>query len=70
MALAPDWSFDRIAGCRGHPLAVELTALLPPRFLELIPFDRLPHFPRYLKALLTRIERAGQNPIKDLEREG
>ncbi len=52
----------------GHPLAVELAALLPPRFLEQIPFDRLPHFPRYLKALLTRIERAGQNPIKDQER--
>jgi len=30
--------------------------------------DRLPHFPRYLKALLTRIERAALNPSKDQER--
>jgi ATP-dependent helicase HrpA len=52
----------------GHSLAGELAALLPPRFLEQIPFDRLPHVPRYLKALLTRIERAALNPSKDQER--
>ena len=42
--------------------------MLPPRFLEQIPFDRLPHVPRYLKALLTRLERAALNPAKDQER--
>ena len=42
--------------------------MLPPRFLEQISFDRLPHVPRYLKALHTRIERAVLNPIKDQER--
>ena len=52
----------------GHPLAGELAALLPPRFLEQIPFERLPHVPRYLKALLTRLERAALNPAKDQER--
>ncbi len=52
----------------GHALAGELAALLPPRFLEQIPFDRLPHVPRYLKALLMRIERASLNPSKDQER--
>jgi ATP-dependent helicase HrpA len=52
----------------GHPLTGELTALLPARFLEEIPFDRLPHVPRYLKALLTRLERAALNPAKDQER--
>jgi len=52
----------------GQSLAGELAALLPPRFLEQIPFDRLPHIPRYLKALLTRIERAVLNPSKDQER--
>jgi ATP-dependent helicase HrpA len=52
----------------GHPLAAELAALLPPRFLEQVPFDRLTHLGRYLKALLTRIERAAQNPLKDQER--
>jgi ATP-dependent helicase HrpA len=53
----------------GHPLAGELASLLPPRFLEQIPFDRLPHIPRYLKALLTRLERAALNPVKDQERD-
>jgi ATP-dependent helicase HrpA len=57
-----------VAAPRGNPLAAELAALLPPRFLELIPFDRLSHLGRYLKALLTRIERAAQNPLKDQER--
>ena len=50
------------------PLAGELAAMLPPRFLEAIPFERLPHLPRYLKALLLRVERAAQNPPKDRER--
>jgi ATP-dependent helicase HrpA len=51
-----------------HPLAAELNSLLPPRFLEQINFDRLKDLPRYLKALLTRIERAALNPQKDAER--
>jgi ATP-dependent helicase HrpA len=48
--------------------AAELEALLPRRFLETIPFDRLTHLPRYLKALATRMERASLNPLKDKER--
>lgn len=51
-----------------HPLALELHGLLPPRFLEQISFDRLKELPRYLKALLTRLERAALNPQKDAER--
>jgi ATP-dependent helicase HrpA len=51
-----------------HPLATELNGLLPPRFLEQISFDRLKELPRYLKALLTRLERAALNPQKDAER--
>jgi ATP-dependent helicase HrpA len=51
-----------------HPLAAELKALMPPRFLERVPFERLRHFPRYLKALLLRIERAASNPVRDRER--
>jgi ATP-dependent helicase HrpA len=53
-----------------HPLAIELNGLLPPRFLEQISFDRLKELPRYLKALLTRLERAALNPQKDAERAG
>jgi ATP-dependent helicase HrpA len=51
------------------PLSNELTALVPPRFLEHMSFVRLTHLPRYLKALLTRLERAALNPAKDHERE-
>jgi len=47
---------------------IELEALLPRQFLESIPFPRLAHMPRYLKALLVRAERAALNPLKDQER--
>jgi ATP-dependent helicase HrpA len=55
---------------KANPFAEELARLTPPRFLETIPFERLPHLPRYLKALLTRFERAAMNPAKDQERGG
>ncbi len=48
--------------------AGHLDALLPPRFLATTSFVQLAHLPRYLKALLTRIERAALNPVKDQER--
>jgi ATP-dependent helicase HrpA len=50
------------------PQYADLDALVPRRFLETILFDRLPHLPRYLKALLLRSERAALNPVKDQER--
>jgi ATP-dependent helicase HrpA len=53
---------------QASPLMQELQVLLPARFAETIPFDRLPHIPRYLKALITRAERAALNPVKDQER--
>jgi ATP-dependent helicase HrpA len=46
----------------------EIDALLPPRFLEQIPFERLGHLPRYLEALVVRADRAALNPAKDAER--
>ena len=52
----------------GNPLSDELAALLPARFLVVVPFAQLDHLPRYLKALLTRAERAKLNPTKDQER--
>jgi ATP-dependent helicase HrpA len=52
----------------GGSLANELEALLPARFLETISYQQLVHYPRYLKALLTRAERAKLNPVKDQER--
>jgi ATP-dependent helicase HrpA len=56
------------APTKGHSRAGELAWLLPVRFLESIGFERLAEMPRYLKALLTRIERAKLNPVKDQER--
>ena len=52
-----------------HPMAEQLAALIPPRFLEKISFERLPHLPRYLKAMLLRVERAALNAAKDQERQ-
>jgi ATP-dependent helicase HrpA len=49
-------------------LTAELSLLVPKDFLQLIPFRRLSELPRYLKALQTRCERAGNNPAKDLQR--
>jgi ATP-dependent helicase HrpA len=49
-------------------ITAELAELLPADFLPRVPFERLQHFPRYLKALATRAERASLNPVKDQER--
>jgi ATP-dependent helicase HrpA len=53
-----------------HPLAEELAGLVSSRFLERITYDRLIHLPRYLKALLLRVERAALNPAKNQQRLG
>jgi ATP-dependent helicase HrpA len=49
-------------------LRQELDSLVPPRFLENVSFERLEHYPRYLKALLIRADRALLNPVKDQEK--
>lgn len=49
-------------------MKAELDALVPPRFLQTVPFERLVHLPRYLQALLVRAERAALNPAKDAEK--
>ncbi len=46
----------------------DLQRLLPPRFLSVVPPERLPHLQRYLKAIKIRAERASLNPPKDQER--
>ncbi|MEO5365553.1 MAG: ATP-dependent RNA helicase HrpA [Magnetococcus sp. WYHC-3] len=43
-------------------------ALLFPGFLQQIPWGWLEHYPRYLKAMVTRLERAAQAPDKDRKR--
>ena len=49
-------------------LAADLAALIPPDFLRTTPYAHLAHFPRYLKAMKLRSDRARQNPTKDTER--
>jgi ATP-dependent helicase HrpA len=49
-------------------LRPELDALVPKNFVERIPFDRLPLWPRYLKALQVRADRALLSPGKDAEK--
>ncbi len=51
-----------------NPLAGELASLVSSRFLVRTDYDRLLHLPRYLKALLIRVERAALNPAKDQDR--
>ncbi len=51
-----------------NPLREQLAILVGPRFLEKLDYARLQEIPRYLKALLLRIERAGTNPAKNEER--
>jgi ATP-dependent helicase HrpA len=52
-----------------HPsMRQDLAALIRPRFLESVPFPRLQQFPRYLKSMLMRAERAEVNPAKDQEK--
>jgi ATP-dependent helicase HrpA len=51
-----------------NPLSEDLASLIPVCFLDRIEYARLPHLGRYLKALLTRSERAALNPVKDRER--
>jgi ATP-dependent helicase HrpA len=46
----------------------ELDALVPRQFLKHVPFERLIHITRYLKALLIRAERAALSPAKDAEK--
>jgi ATP-dependent helicase HrpA len=55
-------------GSKGLDWGSELLELVPPNFLAKTSFERLAHLPRYLKALLTRADRARLNPLKDQER--
>ena len=55
--LACSWTYDG--------MAVDLQRLLPRHFLLDLPFPRLTHLCRYLKAILVRAERARSNSSRD-----
>lgn len=46
----------------------DLAALVPDDFLKVTPYERLAHFPRYLKAMKLRADRWKQAQVKDTER--
>lgn len=50
------------------PWRAEVDALVHERFLRQLNLSRLHHYPRYLKAIGIRRERAERNPARDLER--
>ena len=46
-------------------IAAQLAALLPKNFVAAIPFERLAHLPRYLKAATLRLEKARADAVRD-----
>ena len=49
--------------CRG--IQESVSRLLPKRFIEQTPFERLQHFPRYLKAASLRLDKLRADPSRD-----
>ncbi|MBM3395439.1 MAG: DUF3418 domain-containing protein, partial [Betaproteobacteria bacterium] len=45
----------------------QIKELLPDGFLARVPLQRLRHYPRYLRAILIRIDKIASNPAKDLQ---
>ena len=55
---------------RGFPVQVkdiqeQMARLLPNHFIADTPFERLQHFPRYLKAAVLRLEKLRNDPSRD-----
>ena len=46
-------------------IGAQLAELLPRRFIAATPFERLQHYPRYLKAIVLRLEKARVDPARD-----
>ena len=60
----------RLQSARAFPEAVkdieaQLRALFVPHFLLTVPFERLKHYPRYVKAINVRLERLRNDPQRD-----
>lgn len=60
----------RLQAARAFPEAVkdienQLRALFVPHFLLSVPFERLKHYPRYIKAINLRLERLRNDPARD-----
>ena len=46
-------------------IGAQLAELMPKRFIATTPFERLQHYPRYLKAISLRLEKARSDPVRD-----
>ena len=46
-------------------IAAQLAELMPKRFIVATPFERLQHYPRYLKAIALRLDKAKNDPARD-----
>ncbi|MCM2307279.1 MAG: ATP-dependent RNA helicase HrpA [Sulfuritalea sp.] len=46
-------------------IAAQLAELMPKRFIASVPFERLQHYPRYLKAIGLRLDKARSDPARD-----
>ncbi len=46
-------------------IGAQLAELMPKRFIATVPFERLQHYPRYLKAISLRLEKARSDPARD-----
>jgi ATP-dependent helicase HrpA len=46
-------------------IATQLAELMPKRFIIVTPFERLQHYPRYLKAIGLRLDKARSDPVRD-----
>ncbi|HRP64510.1 MAG TPA: ATP-dependent RNA helicase HrpA [Thauera sp.] len=62
----------RLSGLKAFPDAVadiqsQLGALLPNDFLIAFPWERLAHFPRYLKGASIRLDKLRNNPARDAQ---
>ena len=60
---------ELLVGSHPYPGQVrDVEALLPANFVRLVPYERLVHLPRYLRAMRARAERWKRLPAKDAER--
>ena len=62
----------RLAGLKTVPdlvadMQAQLAALLPNDFLTAFPWERLSHFPRYLKAASVRVDKFRNNAVRDAQ---
>ncbi len=49
-------------------IGAQLQRLMPPRFMLQAPYPQLQHYPRYLKAIVMRLDKLREDPARDAQR--